>query len=196
VSFHHPTSRHLLGLAAVVAGVYLLASHLHGRGLRVNWTDSSQPPGLYRGIPLAEQALRRHQLVLVVLPPEIATVGRERGYLLFAEVGKCVAALPGDWVAVDGGGITVNGVRLPGTAPLRFDSDGRPLPRYTAPLHRVRPGEVWLYSNHTPRSWDSRYFGPVPRDAVRGTLQPLLTAPRFPRGADGEPTCNWIPTDT
>jgi conjugative transfer signal peptidase TraF len=177
-------------------GVYLAASHLHGQGLRVNWSDASQPAGLYRGAPLGFALPARHQLALVVLPPEIAAVGRERGYLLFPEVGKCVAALPGDWVKVDAAGITVNGHLLPGTAQLRFDREGRPLPRLTLPGHRVPPDAVWLYSNHSPRSWDSRYFGPVPLDALRGALHPLFTRPRFPRNHQGEPTCNWTPTGT
>ena len=182
-----------LRLLALGVGVYLICAHLHGRGFRVGWTPSSQPPGLYRAVP---RPPGRHQLALVVLPPQIAAVGRERGYLLFAEVGKCIAALPGDWVAVDAMGITVNGRPLPGTAQLRFDSEGRPLPPLRIAGHRVPPGWIWLYSNHTPLSWDSRYFGAVPLDAVRGTLRPMLTFPPFPRTDQGEPTCNWTPTGT
>jgi type IV secretory pathway protease TraF len=40
---------------------------------------------------------------------------------------------------------------------------------------RVAPGEVWLFGFHNPRSWDARYFGPVPLSGVRGVLQPILT---------------------
>jgi conjugative transfer signal peptidase TraF len=183
-------------LGVLALGIYLAASHLHGKGLRVNWTDASQPAGFYHAAPTSFALPGRDQLALVVLPPQIAAVGRERGYLIFPEVGKCIAALPGDWVAVDATGITVNGHLLPGTHQLRFDREGRPLPRLILPRHRVARDEVWLYSNYSHRSWDSRYFGPVPIDAVRGILQPLYTRPRFPRDKQGDLTCNWIPTGT
>ena len=38
----------------------------------------------------------------------------------------------------------------------------------------VASGQVWLLATDTPRSWDSRYFGPVPLDQVR-LARPLMT---------------------
>jgi type IV secretory pathway protease TraF len=37
----------------------------------------------------------------------------------------------------------------------------------------IPPGEVWLVSTFSPRSWDSRYFGPVPASAIVSALTPL-----------------------
>ena len=40
---------------------------------------------------------------------------------------------------------------------------------------RVAPGEVWLFGFNDRRSWDARYFGPVPLADVRGVLKPMVT---------------------
>jgi type IV secretory pathway protease TraF len=39
----------------------------------------------------------------------------------------------------------------------------------------VQPGHVWLAGSGHDRSWDSRYFGPVPVAGVRGVARPILT---------------------
>src|SRR5436853_350412 len=64
--------------------------------------------------------------------------------------------------------------RLRDSAPAMRDSRGRPLPH--APWGRTveAPGEVWLIGIETTRSWDSRYFGPVPLDHVHA-VRPVLT---------------------
>jgi len=172
--------------------VLLLAlTLLYPAGFRVNWNTSSQPKGLYHLNPRPGHAPRKHRLVLVTPPLEIARQGRRRGYLGAGELAKCVAALPGDTVEVTRQGLRVNGRLLPGTAPLARDSQGRPLSRYPRGPHDTLPGWVWLYSDHIPNSWDSRYFGPVPMASVRGALRPLLTFPPFPLDNHGEPTCAW-----
>ena len=174
----------------VPLGLFLLTC-LYPLGLRLNWNTISQPKGVYR---LTAEGWTRDSLILVDLPPEIARFGAERGYLRYPELAKCVAAVPGDTVEVTREGLRVNGWLIPGTAPLSRDSRGRFLSTYPRGPHLTPPGQVWLYSNHIPNSWDSRYFGPVPFGAVRGRLQPLLTWPAFPRNTHGDPTCNWNPT--
>lgn len=54
------------------------------------------------------------------------------------------------------------------------DGRGRPL----APWSGCRPlahGEVFLLASHSPASFDSRYFGPVQREAILGEALPLWT---------------------
>lgn len=120
-------------------------------------------------------------LVSACLPPKVATSAVERGYLPegscpsgVAPVGKIIAALPGDTVEVTDSGSFVNGSPLPESAPLLSDSKGRAMPqlrgRFVLPA-----GTAWLYSGHSPRSFDSRYYGPVPLSGIRGQLFPLLT---------------------
>jgi conjugative transfer signal peptidase TraF len=173
-------------------GLFLLTC-LYPAGLRLNLDSESQPRGVYwlqRGEP------RSGQMVLVRLPVKTARLGVARGYLPHRELAKCVAALPGDTVGVSAAGLTINGRLLPATAPLSRDSQGRPLSRYPRGPHDTLPGFLWLYSNHIPNSWDSRYFGPVPAEAVLGRLIPLLTWPPFPRNPQGDSTCNWQTIDS
>jgi type IV secretory pathway protease TraF len=53
------------------------------------------------------------------------------------------------------------------------DSAGRALAQVVWGARRVGAGEVWLFGFNDMRSWDGRYFGPVPLAEVRGVLRPL-----------------------
>jgi conjugative transfer signal peptidase TraF len=173
--------------------LFLLLSWLHPLGLRINGGSHSQPRGVYWLVP-GEPA--RGQLVLVRLPADLARFGVARGYLDHPEMAKCVAALPGDTVEVTSRGLAVNGAPIHHTAPLTRDSQGRPLTPLPMAVYDTLPGSLWLYSNFIPNSWDSRYFGPVSRGAVRGRLVPLVTWPPFRHNPYGGTTCNWQPTNS
>src|SRR5881628_3547975 len=138
----------------------------------------SAPLGLYRRV---DQPVVRGVLVVACVPPAAARLARVRGYLAGGScpggtqpVLKRVGAVPGDLVDLEPYGLAVNRERLPDSAPAVSDSRGRPLPH--APWGRtvVAPGEVWLMGVGTTRSWDSRYFGPVPLDHVHA-VRPVLT---------------------
>ena len=70
-------------------------------------------------------------------------------------------------------GLSLNGKATPGTVALPQDSKGRPLGRVPDGRYAVRPGEVWLISTYSPRSWDSRYIGPVPASTIVSALRPV-----------------------
>ena len=88
---------------------------------------------------------------------------------------KPVIDSPADEVVVSPAGIAVNGKLLPQTAPLDHDTEGRPLTHWPFGHYRAVPGTVWVASSYNPRSYDSRYLGPIPQSAVRGRLRTLLT---------------------
>ena len=88
---------------------------------------------------------------------------------------KPVVAVAGDEVEMSARGICVNGRILPNTAPLQRDSNGRPLAPWRFGRYMVVPGMMWVASSYDSRSFDSRYFGPVPVSAIRDRLRPLLT---------------------
>lgn len=157
----------------LVAGVVLPLTS----GARLNVSPSA-PLGLYRTV---DQRLARGALVVTCVPLAAARLARERGYLAGGScpghvqpVLKRVGAMPGDTVALSPGRVTVNGRPLPGSATAARDSRGRFLPHAPWGPRVVAPGAVWLLATDTPRSWDSRYFGPVPLDRVR-VARPLLT---------------------
>ncbi|MCI0371946.1 MAG: conjugative transfer signal peptidase TraF [candidate division NC10 bacterium] len=147
-------------------------------GLRLN-TSRSEPRGLYRMLATAPS---RGAFVAVCLPPDVARFGRARSYLgpgdcpggVQAAI-KRVVAIPGDIVDVGPAGIRVNDRPLPDSATSAVDSAGRPLPHVPWGRHVAPREQVWLLGTGDPRSWDSRYFGPVSLAHVRATVAPVLT---------------------
>ena len=71
-------------------------------------------------------------------------------------------------------GVSVNGVRLPNSAPRTRDTAGRPLTPWPFGTYRVEPGTIWVVSSYEARSFDSRYFGPIRNSQVLDHLRPLL----------------------
>jgi conjugative transfer signal peptidase TraF len=152
----------------------------HGAPLRLN-LSSSIPAGWYVARDVRTGSpLQRGTLVAACLPSSVAAWGRSRGYLHrgscpggTAPVGKPIFAIGGDTVVVRSNGLELDGTPMPRTGALPRDSDGRPLMRVPDGRYVIPPGEVWLVSTFSPRSWDSRYFGSVPASAIVSALTPL-----------------------
>ncbi len=164
-------------VALVVAGVSVGTFQFCGfLGLRIN-TSPSLPVGLY--ITSAD-----HNANLVEFCPAepFATLAIVRGY---RDPGACqdgaapllkpVVAKSGDEVELSPRGISVNGALLPNTAPISKDTKGRPLEAWHLGRYLVAPETVWVASSYHPRSFDSRYFGPLSTAAIRSRLKPFLT---------------------
>lgn len=149
-------------------------------GLTVN-LSGSMPIGVYRH---TREPIQVGTTVAVCLPLEIAQFGRARGYL---HAGSCaggtqavlkhIAAMGGDVVEMQADGLTINGRSVAQSAVLSQDSYGRDLPHLPWGAITLAPGDLWLLSITDPRSWDSRYYGPVPTSAVIATAQPVLVVP-------------------
>ena len=147
-------------------------------GLRVNVT-SSMPVGIYLLAPVPPTGVQRGMLVAVCAPLKAAQLGRRRAYLSGGQCAgdtepllKAVVAIAGDSVSTSKSGITVNGRLLPDSRPVSLDSSGRRLVPWSPGYFRLRSTEVWLYADH-PKSWDSRYWGPVRNVLAR--VIPLVT---------------------
>ncbi len=171
----------IYAVAGVSAAVFLIVGIAHAEGLWINTTDS-MPIGLWLETPA--HAARIGDVVLVCLPDTpTVRIGQSRGYIAPGPcpsgqetVLKPVAAGPGDIIDVSTQGVTVNGKELRNSGQLGHDSQGRPLPAFPAGHYPVAPGELWLVSAHNPRSFDSRYFGPIQAASVRSTVRPLWVA--------------------
>jgi conjugative transfer signal peptidase TraF len=140
-------------------------------GLRVN-TSASLPVGLY--IASSEGGL-------VEFCPDDHGLSAERRYRskgvcpdAAAPLLKPVVGRTGDEIVLSDAGITVNGSLLPHTAPLEKDSSGRPLTHFPFGRYRGAPKTIWVASSFSPRSYDSRYLGPIPQTAIRARLRTLL----------------------
>jgi conjugative transfer signal peptidase TraF len=178
----HPSCMHRRrwAIAVSITGVMMMATLAVGEaaGLRINAT-ASMPRGLWRvqaGEPIARGT------IVTVCPPDQADIreAAQRGYIPsggcpggYEPLVKPVAAIAGDLVAVTPQGIAVDGKLVVDTGPLAEDKAGRPLHPIPIGAYRVEPGEVWLLSGHDPRSYDSRYFGPLPVANVTGVARPL-----------------------
>jgi conjugative transfer signal peptidase TraF len=93
----------------------------------------------------------------------------------YAALLKPVVAWPGDVVTTSPSGVAVNGTQVRNSAPLTRDSLGRELHPYPYGTHQVLAGQIWVVSSYSSRSFDSRYFGPVPLRTVREWVRPLIT---------------------
>ncbi len=169
----------LAAMAAIAFGAAVLIAVGKASGIRISTTDSAAPAGVYR---IIGREVRRGALVAACLPLGVAKLGLARGYLQAGDcpgdaepVDKIIGALPGDILDVEPGWVSVNGVRFPDSAMASRDSAGRPLAHVAWGKRRVAAGEVWLFGFNDRRSWDSRYFGPVPLANLRGELKPIVT---------------------
>jgi len=171
------------GPLAVMAGIAFAAAILiaagEAFGVLISNTDSAAPAGIYR---VVGREINRGDLVAACLPIAVAHEGLARGYLRTGgcagdaePVNKIVGALPGDIVEIEPGWVAINGKRIAHSATASRDSAGRPLSRVAWGRREVAANEVWLFGFNDRRSWDSRYFGPIPIANVRGKLAPVLT---------------------
>ncbi|MGA8642652.1 S26 family signal peptidase [Candidatus Binatus sp.] len=168
----------LAGISTVLlaAGITFLMRHFR---IGLTPSNSSCAEGFYR---LIEAPIRRGDLVAACISTNAAHDGLTRGYLSKGDcsggaepVLKVIGGLHGDEVDVEEGWVAVNGKRLANSATVTRDSVGRLLTHVMWGKRRVASEEVWLFGLNNRRSWDSRYFGPIPLRAIRGVAEPLLT---------------------
>ena len=171
------------GPFAVMAGFAFAAAILiaigEAFGVLISNTDSAAPAGIYRVIG---REVARGDLVAACLPIAVAQEGLARGYLRTGgcagdaePVDKIVGAIAGDVVEIEPGWVAINGKRLARSATEALDSADRPLTHVAWGKHEVAADQVWLFGFNDRRSWDSRYFGPVPLANLHGKLAPVLT---------------------
>jgi conjugative transfer signal peptidase TraF len=163
----------LAAIAAACVGTAILAGLL---GLRFNLTPS---------LPMGVYVVARHRRSeLVEFCPEgiAGSLSVARSYRLpgacpdhAAPLLKPIVARAGDVVEVSRNGIAVNGHLLPNSAPQSTDSQGRRLTAWPAGSYRVALDTVWVVSSYNPRSFDSRYYGPISTTSIRHHLVPLWT---------------------
>jgi conjugative transfer signal peptidase TraF len=173
---HHGPSALLKGSAVSAFVLVSVATVLQFAGLRVN-ASASLPMGLYKITSDFSEKL------VAFCPPEpFASLSAGRGYRRrgscpdgFEPLMKPVVATSGDVVDLSVNGIAINGRRVPNSAPEPFDTKGRPLTHWPSGKYRVGSDAMWVVSSFNVRSFDSRYFGPIPLCSIRSHLRPLLT---------------------
>ncbi|MES3041655.1 MAG: S26 family signal peptidase [Pseudomonadota bacterium] len=137
----------------------------------------SAPQGWYALASADRLQVGEH--VLVRLPSATAELAAQRRYLpMNIPLLKRIAATAPQQVCVRAGRVLIDG-RL--TAVQRAaDTQGRLLPQWQD-CRRLRAGELFLLSETSDASFDSRYFGPITVDRVIGRARALWTWAQ-PRG--------------
>lgn len=172
-------------LVAMLAAVGLVAAPLLATPCpRLIWNASaSVPTGLYRAAGADTLALG--DLVAVMPPDELVTFLEERGAVpRGVPILKHVAALAGSTVCRIGAVVTVDGRPVAVARPR--DRRDRPLPTW-AGCRRLTEDEAFLLNPDAPESFDGRYFGPLPVDAIVARLEPLWTYAPAAIGPQPEP---------
>jgi conjugative transfer signal peptidase TraF len=175
----------LASLGAMFGAPALLLIALNAAHLAFNVSDS-MPIGLYHVEPV-RGPVRAGDIVEVCPPTDADQLAVARHYLL--RNGPCsrgsiyllkiVAAVGGDFVEARDDAIIVNGKALPNSRTLAVDRAGRSLPHVERRTYHLAPGQLWLWTPN-PRSWDSRYYGPVPVANVAGLEHLLLAVTPWP----------------
>lgn len=150
-------------------GVGFTRDHRPRSAPRIVWNDSASAPiGLWRAHPGTSP--RIGDTVLAETPVTVRRLAAERHYIpLTVPLIKRVVAGPGDTVCASGFRISIDGRSV--ATRMRTDPQERPLPWWTG-CERLSAGRFFLL-NAPPNSFDSRYFGPVGRSAILGTVTPL-----------------------
>jgi conjugative transfer signal peptidase TraF len=168
----------LLASAAVISTVAFCEF-----GLVFNFTHSA-PFGIYRQAAEPTLATRKNSPYAFFCPdqrwPSLRNNPNTRRSLGtcpdgYAALLKPVVAWPGDVVTTSPAGVIVNGTPVPNSSPLTRDSLGRELHPYPYGTYQVSEGQIWVVSSYSSRSFDSRYFGPVPLRTVREWIRPFIT---------------------
>lgn len=152
-----------------VAGIAVLWSP---RAPFLIWNASASAPiGLY--VLHQTVIVARDDLVLAIPPQAAARLATKRGYLpAGVPLVKRVAALASDMICSTRARITINGYWV--ATRLAADAQNRPLPAWCG-CRTLQPGQVFLLMAGVRDSFDGRYFGPIQRSAILGTLRPLWT---------------------
>jgi conjugative transfer signal peptidase TraF len=173
----------LVGCGVLCVGIALTA---RATGLIFNVTRSA-PRGIYHGIPMPNvqvQRRTRSEAYVFFCPTQQWPGFRNNPNCRIGWAGNCpdgyeallkpVAAWPGDTVTVAPLGVAVNGAFVHNSMALTHDANGKELQHYAFGNYKVRDDQIWVVSSYSPKSFDSRYFGPIPITAVKAWAQPLL----------------------
>ncbi len=159
-------------LADLVAAIPAIGRHLHTH-IRLN-TTPSLPVGFYVPSTSAES-----NLTSFCLPQPWGTLALVRHYRTGSgdecpdggePLLKRIVARSGDLVSESESGVAVNGVPIPMSKPLPLDSFHRPLQPFMIGDYRLKDGEVWVMGE-MPKSFDSRYYGPISTRLILGYLK-------------------------
>ncbi|AOS84372.1 hypothetical protein BIU88_09665 [Chlorobaculum limnaeum] len=159
-----------LFFALFVTALFAIGATIFARLLIIYNATDSLPHGLY--LVVRKPAYERGELVVFPVPVAVRGLVRQRHWLPEgAFLIKPVAGKSGDLLSTKNGRCLVNGVDF---GPVeKVDRTGQPLPVFSI-NRRLKNGEIAVV-NPSPRSFDSRYFGPIREREIIGVAVLILT---------------------
>ncbi len=159
------------GIAALLMALVVIAWKRFGPTILINETPS-EPVGFYRLVGHPESHYRRGMFVVFPVPSELHEMvyGRHwvrEGIPLLKEV----MGIRGDRVCIYVDRFEIND-QVVGPV-FAVDREGHPLPQQQQGCFEIQPGYFFAASQHFERSFDGRYFGPLPLGIVIGEARPL-----------------------
>lgn len=147
-------------------------------GYRINLTPSF-PIGVWRKVHNFDPNRDLGKLVLISpVESQAFDLAKDRQYLQFGfsetslqPLLKQVLGLPEDSVTVSENGVWIEGDYVLNSVPLKQDSKGRELTWAASQI--IKDGWVWVMSTYSPKSFDSRYFGPLPMANIQAVMEPV-----------------------
>ncbi len=114
----------------------------------------------------------------------ITQMAYERGYIGFGNCPghterllKIVNGKGGDTIELTKAGVVINGSLLSNTTILTQDGLNRPLTLFDKKRRILQADELWVMTNRSPLSFDSRYFGPIRLAQISAVVKPIWTWP-------------------
>ena len=165
--------------SAFLIGLIITALLFQILGFRVNLTDSI-PVGLYQiqnGIPIKNA-------FVIFCPDERRAFrqGLERAYIGhglcaggYGYLMKQVVATEGDIISVSTQGVYVNKKPIPYSKPKSKDAKNRKLEHWQAVNYQLKKDEFLTMSNQSEYSFDSRYYGLIHKEQIKGAITPIWT---------------------
>ena len=165
-------------------GICLILAFLAFPIFGLQWNESnSLPLGIYQKI--SKEKLEVGDIVVFCLSGKTAELTLQRRYvesvwlnkkceLQLKPLMKPIAGIANDEIRQSSNGIFVNQKLLANSKSLEKDGRGREMPKIVLPPN-VPKNSLLLISSYNPNSWDSRYYGVIPTEAVISIVRPLLT---------------------
>ncbi len=157
-------------LVPVLTGAFIAG---HVLDYRINLTSSVD--GLVWKINTGARPVRG-DLALVCLPQDFVARHRLHEHVIHAMAGTCggivpllkrVVGIPGDRIAINESGITINHVLLPHTAQVIT-------PAVAVDCRYTLSDNKYILAGDTENSLDSRYFGEIDASWIMGTARNVL----------------------
>ncbi len=159
--------------ACVSAFIFIFIAAFLGRmGFRINMTPSL-PKGIYQLIKTDPKKYKKGDLVIFDLPKDAKKRGRAQNGWGFRPFLKNVMGVPGDIIEIKKETVHINGIALKNGKILKQDRRGRELK--SCGDITLSGNQFFVMALYNPKSYDSRYFGPIDKNMIKGKAEAIFT---------------------